>query len=280
MQERLQKIIAQAGIASRRRAEDLIVSGQVEVNGEIVSVLGAKADPETDSIRVAGRRLRMPLEHISIALNKPDSCVSTLGDPTGRATLQDLLARVPGRVFPVGGLEYHSTGLILLTSDGELAARLFRGLRGGLPQTYQVKIKNPLAAAELGTIARRVCPIRLCRSGPNPWYEVRLPEARRDRLRNLLFEIGHPVEKLKRVAIGPIELGSTQSGQWRKLTPEEIRALEAGLARLEAQPSRVRGKKRPTRERREGPTGKGPTGRDRAGKGRAGKGQKGKGPTE
>lgn len=244
MLERLQKIIAQAGIASRRRAEDLIVSGQVEVNGKIVSVLGAKADPERDSIRVAGRQLRMPRERMTIAMNKPDACLSSLGDPAGRPTLRDFLGKVPGRVFPVGRLEYHSTGLILLTSDGELAARLFRGLRGGLAQTYEVKIKNPLTAEELQTIARRVCPIRVKRSGPNPWYEARLLEARQDRLRNLLFEIGHPVEKLKRVAIGPVELGSVQRGRWRKLTPEEVRALEAELARVEARPSRSRGKKR------------------------------------
>ncbi|HVB99049.1 MAG TPA: S4 domain-containing protein [Candidatus Dormibacteraeota bacterium] len=244
MLERIQKIIAQAGIASRRRAEDLIVSGQVEVNGKIVAVLGTKADPERDSIRVGGKPLRLPQQRVSLALNKPDACVSSLADPSGRATLQDCLRGVSGRVFPVGGLEYHSTGLILLTSDGDFAARLFSGLRGGLPQTYQVKIKNPLTPGEMQTITRRVCPIRVYRPGPNPWYEVRLLGARQDRLRNLLFEIGHPVEKLKRVAIGPIELGEIKSGRWRILTPEEIRALEAELTRLEALPSRSRGKKR------------------------------------
>ena len=114
MLERLQKIIARAGIASRRRAEDLIVAGEVKVNGKVVTELGTKADPEKDSIRVAGRLLRPSERKIFLALNKPDSCVSTLSDPGGRATLRDYLSGVAGRVFPVGRLEYHSTGLILL----------------------------------------------------------------------------------------------------------------------------------------------------------------------
>jgi 23S rRNA pseudouridine2605 synthase len=240
MLERLQKIIARAGIASRRRAEDLIVSGQVEVNGKIVAELGAKADAEQDSIRVGGRLLRLPERRICIALNKPDSCVSSLDDPGGRATLKDFLGGVAGRVFPVGRLEYHSTGLILLTNDGDWAARLFRGLSRGLPQTYRVKIKNPITAGELETITRRVCPIRVWRSGPNPWYEVRIAGARQDRLRNLLFEMGHPVEKIKRVAIGPIDMEELKPGRWRALQPEELRALDQELARLDARPAPAR----------------------------------------
>lgn len=244
MLERLQKIISQAGIASRRRAEDLIVSGQVEVNGKRVTTLGAKADPERDAIRVAGKLLRFPQRRICLALNKPDACVSSLSDPGGRATLKNFLRGVAGRVFPVGRLEYHSTGLVLLTSDGAFAARLFRGLSRGLSQTYRVKIKNPLTAVELKTVTRRVCPIRVWRSGPNPWYEVRLAGARKDRLRNLLFELGHPVEKLKRVAIGPIEMGELKVGRWRALSAEEMRALEEELVRVETRPSRPRQSKR------------------------------------
>ncbi|HVB33369.1 MAG TPA: S4 domain-containing protein [Patescibacteria group bacterium] len=243
MLERLQKIIAQAGVTSRRRAEDLIVSGQVEVNGKVVSELGSKADPEQDAIRVAGKVLRPAGRRISLALNKPDACVSSLSDPAGRATLKDYLGGVAGRVFPVGRLEYHSTGLVLLTSDGAFAARLFRALGGGLVQTYQIKIKRPLSAGELATIARRVCPIRVWRPGPNPWYEVRLTAARQDRLRNLLFEMEHPVEKIKRVAIGPVELDETKPGRWRALSLEEVRALEEEMTRLSARASRPRRKK-------------------------------------
>lgn len=250
MLERLQKIIAQAGVASRRRAEDLIVSGQVEVNGNTVTTLGSKADPERDAIRVSGKLLRPAQRPITLALNKPEACVSSLSDPGGRPTLKDCLGGVSGRVFPVGRLEYHSTGLVLLTSDGAFAARLFRALSHGLAQTYLVKIKKPLAAAEIETITRRVCPIRIWRSGPNPWYEVRLISTRHDRLRNLLFELGHPVEKLRRTAIGPIELKELKSGRWRALRPEEVRALELAMDRLDARPSRPRRKKDANRKKR------------------------------
>jgi pseudouridine synthase len=232
MIKRLQKIIARAGIASRRRAEDLIVSGQVEVNGQVVTELGTKADPERDVIRVAGRRLRLRERRVFLALHKPDACVSTLSDPSHRTTLSDFLGGVAGRVFPVGRLEYHSTGLILLTSDGSFAARLFRALGRGLGQTYHVKVKKPLTAAEIAVIVRRIGPIRPSRPGPNPWYEVRLAGARQDRLRRMLGEMGHPVEKLKRVAIGRIELGDLKPGRWRAISEQEIRTLEQDLERL------------------------------------------------
>jgi 23S rRNA pseudouridine2605 synthase len=231
MKERLQKIIARAGIASRRRAEDLIVSGQVEVNGKVVTELGAKADPERDVIRVAGRRLKFPERRIVLALNKPDACVSALTDPQGRATLRDFLHGVAGRVYPVGGLEYHSTGLVILTSDGAFAERLFRALGRGLRQTYHMKVKNPLSSEDVATIARRIGPIRTSRSGLNPWYEVRLAGERKDLLRKLLLEMGHPVEKLKRVAIARIELSDLKSGRWRALSDAEIRSLEDDMER-------------------------------------------------
>jgi len=250
MLERLQKIIARAGIASRRRAEDLIVAGEVKVNGKVVTELGTKADLEKDSIRVAGRLLRPPERRILLALNKPDSCVSTLSDPGGRATLRDYLSGVAGRVFPVGRLEYHSTGVILLTNDGDLAARLFQALGRGLPQTYQVKVKNPLTTAELETLARRAGPIRPSRPGPNPWYEVRLAGAKQDRLRQMIGDMGHMVEKLKRVAVGPIELGDLKTGRWRVVSEQEMRSLEEALKRLPAGARPARAKKRPHAARR------------------------------
>lgn len=252
MLERLQKIIARAGVASRRRAEDLIVAGEVRVNGKVVTELGAKADAEKDSIRVAGRLLRLQERKLVLALNKPDGCVSTLSDPGGRPTLRDYLSGVSGRVFPVGRLEYHSTGLILLTNDGDLAARLFQALGRGLPQTYRVKVKNPLTAAEMETIARRAGPIRPSRPGPNPWYEVRLAGARQDRLRKIIGDLGHFVEKLKRVAIGPIELGDLPVGRWRAINEQELRLLDQALKRLPAgeRPSGARRRaRRPHRKR-------------------------------
>ena len=256
MLERLQKIIARAGIASRRRAEDLIVAGEVKVNGKVVTELGAKADPEKDSIRVAGRVLHLSERKIILALNKPDGCVSTLSDPGGRPTLRDFLSGVSGRVFPVGRLEYHSTGLILLTNDGDLAARLFQALGRGLPQTYQVKVKNPLTAAEQETIARRAGPIRPSRPGPNPWYEVRLAGARQDRLRKIIGDMGHMVEKLKRVAIGPIELGELPAGRWRAISEQELRLLEEALNRLPAGARPSGARKRPRSPQRKRESGK------------------------
>jgi 23S rRNA pseudouridine2605 synthase len=247
MLERLQKIISRAGITSRRRAEDLIVTGQVEVNGKIFNELGAKADPERDQIRVAGKLLRMPQRTITLALNKPDACVSSLSDPNGRPTLREFLGGVAGRVYPVGRLEYHSTGLILLTSNGALAARLFRAMGRGLPQTYRLKIKNALTARQMGEISHKISPIRMWRSGPNPWYEVRFTGANQDRLRNLLFAMGHPVEKLRRVAIGPIELGDLETGRWRELSPQELRPLDQALTKIEERaplPARKRRRKR------------------------------------
>jgi 23S rRNA pseudouridine2605 synthase len=250
MLERLQKIIARAGVASRRRAEDLIVAGEVQVNGKVVTELGTKADPEKDSIRVAGRMLRMPERRILLALNKPDGYVSTLSDPSGRPTLRDCLSGVSGRVFPVGRLEFHSTGLILLTNDGDVAARLFAALGRGLPQTYHVKVKNPFTAAEVETISRRVGPIRPSRPGPNPWYEVRLSGARHDRLRKIIGDMGHLVEKLKRVAIGPIELEDLPTGRWRAVSEKETRLLEEAMKRL---PSGAR----PSSERKAAPERRG-----------------------
>lgn len=258
MLERLQKIIARAGISSRRRAEDLIVTGQVVVNGTIRSELGAKADPEHDQIRVAGKLLRMPRRTITLALNKPDACVSALSDPSGRATLQAFLGGVAGRVFPVGRLEYHATGLILLTSDGALAARLFRAMGRGLPQTYRLKIKNALSASQMGEISRKISQVRVWRPGANPWYEVRLVGAKQDRLRNLLFAMGHPVEKLRRVGIGPIELGDLETGRWRELRPQELRSLDQALGKIEERaqpPARKRRGKRAQGGERPGKSG-------------------------
>ncbi len=232
MLERLQKIIARAGVASRRRAEDLIVAGQVEVNGQVVTELGAKADAERDSIRVAGRRLRLPERRLILAFHKPDACVAALSDPSGRATLRDYLGSISGRVFPVGRLEYHATGLIILTNDGDFAARLFQALGRGLHQTYQFKVKNRLGPAEVELISRRIGPIRLSREGPNPWYEVRLAGARQDRLRGMLVEMKHPVEKVRRTAIGPVELADLETGRWREIDERELRKLEEEEKRL------------------------------------------------
>ena len=228
MEERLQKIIARAGVASRRRAEAMITSGLVTVNGRVVAELGAKADASRDHIKVAGKLLRPEAKLVYLVLHKPPEVVSTLSDPEGRRSLRDFLHGIPERVFPVGRLEYHASGLVFLTNDGDLANLLLRAHH--LPQRYHVKIKSPLARDETDSLARSTgARISSLRGKDSPWYEVTLSEARRDALRNRLFQTGHQVEKLKRVAIATVELGPLAPGQYRALSPAEVRALRRAL---------------------------------------------------
>jgi len=232
MLERLQKVIARAGIASRRHAEQLILAGEVRVNGHVVTTLGTKADPERDHIQVAGRRLRFPQSKTYLVLHKPAGCVATMNDPEGRRTLRDFLHGVPGHVFPVGRLDYHAAGLVLLTNDGELANRILQACRRGLPQIYRVKVKGKLSAEELERLQHKVgARIRLLKSAPNPWYEVTLTKARRDLLRRGLFELAHPVEKIQRVKLANLELASLAPGCYRFLTPVEVALLERAVAK-------------------------------------------------
>lgn len=232
-EERLQKILATAGVASRRKAEVLIVEGRVTVNGKVVVELGSKADSERDHIKVDGRLIHQPERFEYIALNKPDSVVSTASDPQGRATVLDLLHGVKGRVYPVGRLDYHSEGLILLTNDGDFANAI-TAARSHVPKTYLVKSKGQLSEDEeeqfrtgIPIDGRRTAPagLRLLRRAENPWYEVRLIEGRNQQIRIMFKHLGHLVEKLRRVRIGTIELGSLKPGQFRRLTPEEVRKL-------------------------------------------------------
>ncbi len=240
MQERLQKIIARAGIASRRHAEQLIASGQVRVNGRVVTELGSKADPGRDRIEAAGKRIEFPESNTYVVLHKPPQVVSTMADPEGRRSLRHFLVGIPGRVFPVGRLDYAAAGLILLTSDGEMAGRILKSA-ARLPQTYWVKVKGRLGEEELRGIAQRAgarlrslrSPGAAGRRAKNPWYEVTLGGARRDALRRSLLEIGHPVEKLRRVRIGSLELGDLPEGKCRRLTEQEVAQLERDLARSE-----------------------------------------------
>lgn len=232
-EERLQKILANAGIASRRKAELLIVEGRVTVNGATVTELGSKADPGRDHIKVDGRLIHQPERYYYIALHKPDSVVSTASDPQGRTTVLDLLHGIKGRVYPVGRLDYHSEGLILLTNDGDFANAI-TAARSHVPKTYLVKSKGQLTPEEeeefrtgVPIEGRRTAPagLRLLRRGDNPWYEVRLIEGRNQQIRIMFKHLGHLVEKLRRVRIGTIELGSLKPGQFRHLTPEEVRKL-------------------------------------------------------
>ena len=232
MLERLQKIIARAGIASRRHAEELIRSGQVRVNGEVVTELGAKADPDVDRVEAAGRIAERPSEPSYFLLNKPIHVVSTMSDPEGRATLRHVLRGLAGGIFPVGRLDYAASGLILLTSDGELADLIFKN-SARLPQVYWLKVAGRLTDDEMQQVRRQAharmrrlrAPDAASSQPANPWYEVQLNDARRDLLRRALFSLGHPVEKMKRVKLGPLELNDLADGHYRRLEPREVAQL-------------------------------------------------------
>jgi 23S rRNA pseudouridine2605 synthase len=236
MQERLQKIIARAGIASRRHAEQLIVSGQVRVNGHVVTELGTKADPGADRIEAAGRVITAEERRIHILLNKPPEIVATMADPEGRKTLRHLLRGLAERVYPVGRLDYSASGLIFLTNDGDLAAEMLRHWQN-LPQVYHVKVKGRLTPEQLDVFGREAgARMRLVRQpdaarghAANFWYEVGLKDSKRDALRKVLSAAQHPVEKLKRIAIGPLTLEGLPPGHYRTLGEKEVTQLRRTL---------------------------------------------------
>jgi 23S rRNA pseudouridine2605 synthase len=228
-EQRLQKILSQAGVTSRRKAEELILAGRVTVNGAVVTELGSKADIDRDHIKVDGRLLRRPKKLVYIALNKPRECVTTVSDPEGRRTVMHLLRGVKERVYPVGRLDYASEGLLLLTNDGEFAHRITAPARQIL-KTYVVKVNGNLSEEQLKQFAagvpvrgRRTAPaqIRLIKPGANPWYEVRLKEGRQNQIRVMFQHFGFLVEKLRRVKIGFLEL-DVPPGHYRHLTPREV----------------------------------------------------------
>jgi len=228
-EERLQKILSQAGVASRRKAEQLIIEGRVSVNGETVTALGSKANIDRDHIKVDGRLLHKPKRHLYIALNKPKSGVTTVSDPEGRETVMHLLRGVRERVFPVGRLDYHSEGLLLLTNDGEFAHRI-TSPANHIVKTYVVKANGALTEDQQRAFregvplhGRRTAPaeIRQIKPGVNPWYEIKIAEGRQNQIRVMFNHFGLLVEKLRRVKIGFLEL-DLAPGRWRALTPKEV----------------------------------------------------------
>ncbi len=236
-EERLQKILSHAGVASRRHAEQLITEGRVTVNGAVITELGSKADLEHDHIKVDGRLLRAPKRFVYIALNKPDNSVTTVSDPEGRTTVMDLLRGVKERVYPVGRLDYHSEGLLLLTNDGDLANGVMSAATH-LPKTYLVKANGALTVEQeqrfrngVPLSGRRTLPagLKLVREAQNPWYEVTLVEGRNNQIRMMFKHFGLLVEKLKRVRIGPIVLGPIKPGKFRHLDEEEVRKLKRAI---------------------------------------------------
>jgi len=228
-EERLQKILSRAGVASRRKAEEYMAEGRVTVNGTVITELGSKADLARDHIKVDGKLLHAPKRLVYLAVNKPKSVMTTMDDPEGRATVTGLLRGIRERVYPVGRLDYASEGLLLLTNDGDFANAI-TAARNHIEKVYVAKVNGSLTEDQerqfregipLG--GRRTAPAGLKRikPGDNPWYEVRLIEGRTNQIRNMFKHFGLLVEKLRRVKIGFFEL-DVAPGEFRHLTNEEV----------------------------------------------------------
>jgi 23S rRNA pseudouridine2605 synthase len=236
-EERLQKVLSRAGVASRRAAETLITEGRVTVNGAVITELGSKADLDRDHIKVDGRLLHAPKRLVYIALYKPNNTVTTVTDPQQRTTVMELLRGVKERVYPVGRLDYHSEGLLLFTNDGDMANTIMSAATH-LPKTYVVKVNGQLTSDQeeqfrrgVPLSGRRTMPagLRLLQSAENPWYEVRLYEGRNQQIRLMFKHFGKLVEKLRRVAIGPIDLGTLKPGKFRYMAEAEIDQLRRAM---------------------------------------------------
>jgi 23S rRNA pseudouridine2605 synthase len=233
MTERIQKILAGAGVASRRKSEELIASGRVTVDGRVVKELGAKADPTRQQIAVDGKPI-IAERKVALILHKPTSFITSVKDPEGRRTVMELISDVPERVYPVGRLDYDSSGLILFTNDGELANRLLHP-KHHLDKTYRVTVigmpeKEALARVQKGIKLEdgmtSPVQIQVLRHHPKESVlEITLHEGRNRQVRRMMEAIGHPVKRLKRQDFGPITLGNLMVKKWRWLTTREWKAL-------------------------------------------------------
>ncbi|MCG3159621.1 MAG: Ribosomal large subunit pseudouridine synthase B [Acidobacteria bacterium] len=233
-EERLQKIIAAAGIASRRKAEEMIVAGEVAVNGKVVKELGVKADPERDHIKVRGRLINAKLKHqekIYILLNKPLGVLTSRSDPKNRPLVVDLVGPYRDKVHPVGRLDFNTEGLLLLTNDGDFT-NLITGAKQA-PKVYEVKVKGKPSEYQIAMLERgvtidgkRTAPavIRLIEeSETNAWYRITLHEGRNQQIRKMFDHIGHSVIKLRRVAIGFLKNERLKPGEFRFLSEAEVK---------------------------------------------------------
>jgi 23S rRNA pseudouridine2605 synthase len=234
MEERLQKVLSRCGIASRRKAEEMIREGRVTVNGRIAT-LGMKADIQKDHIKVDGKLITKTEPKVYIIFNKPNKCITSMYDPQGRVTIRDFLKGVKFKVFPVGRLDYDSEGLLLLTNDGELANAILHPRRE-IPKTYLVKIKGFLEDRDIQRLEKGIrlkdgvtAPARLKKIRKlesNSWVEITIHEGRKHQVKRMFERIGHPVLKLRRIRINGLSLGDLPSGEYRYLTPEEVKRLK------------------------------------------------------
>jgi 23S rRNA pseudouridine2605 synthase len=258
-EERLQKILARAGIASRRKVEELIREGKITVNGRLAEI-GDKADPEQDAIKVGGKRIQPAGgEHRYLLLNKPREVMSTVSDPEGRKTVMDFVPpQMRKALVPVGRLDFHTEGLLLLTDDGEFAQHVAHPRYGGT-KTYEVKVKGTPTEAQLDRLrdgivieGRRTSPAKVMPRNPhkvtlarrrtepesdNSWWVIELSEGRTRQIREMFFQIGHPVSKLRRVAIGPLRDPKLPVGALRELTEQEVRKLMKATAGEKERPA-------------------------------------------
>ena len=252
--ERLQKILSQAGIASRRASEQLMLDGRVTVNGTTVRELGTKADPLSDDIRVDGRRVTLPERHRYLLLNKPRGYVTTRSDPQRRPTVIDLLVGVREYVYPVGRLDFETEGLLILTNDGDLAARLTHP-RHGVARVYEARVLGVPDAHDLDRLSRGVTvegqrmtasEVRRLpgRADRQATVQITIREGKNRQVRNMLEAIGHPVEQLKRIAIGPIRDARLKLGRWRDLTGPEVAQLIKAAHHEQAPHHRGHGERR------------------------------------
>ncbi len=237
MEKRIQKILSELGITSRRKAEQLILEGKITVNGRLATI-GIKADPEKDYIKVDGKLVtgfKKDIKKVYLMFNKPKGVVTTLFDPEGRTTIKDFLKGVKYRVFPVGRLDYNTEGLLLLTNDGDFANAVMHPSKR-IPKTYLVKVKGILEEEDLQKLRTGIkledgltspSRVKTIRKGEvNSWLEITIYEGKKRQIRRMFEKIGHPVLKLKRIKIDGLELGNLEPGAYRYLSDEEIRKIK------------------------------------------------------
>ena len=232
--ERIQKILSQAGICSRREAEELIIEGRVKVNGHTVMELGEKADPEKDVIKVGNKVVRLDAKKVYILMNKPKGYITSAKDPEGRKTVMDLVGRLGHRVYPVGRLDYDTEGLLLLTNDGEFANAVTHPSRE-IPKTYEAKVSGVMTDSDLDKLANGVrledgmtAPAKVKKkklTDQNSWVEITIHEGRNRQVRRMCEALGHPVQKLKRTKVGKLDLRGVPVGTYRDLTPSEVKGI-------------------------------------------------------
>jgi 23S rRNA pseudouridine2605 synthase len=249
MQERLQKLIAAAGLASRRHAEQLITAGEVTINGKVVTELGTKADPETDHIKVRGKLINPSLERrerVYVLLNKPRGYLSSVSDPEGRPTVMELLPASLGRLYPVGRLDFNTEGLLLLTNDGDFT-NFITSARNQVEKVYEGKVKGVPSEQAIERLRRgvtledgtRTAPAKIRRLGEtetNAWFEILLHEGKNQQIRRMFDLIGHSVIKLRRSRIGPLRDDDLKPKKWRRLTLDEVKLLMRKRPRTKSKP--------------------------------------------